>query len=104
VLESLPGKKAAIQGDMGELGPQGAELHKSVALHIQKKNIDLVIGVGALAVNYSACGRPFHHFETTQQAIASVPRLLCETDSVLVKGSRFLKMELIVNSLKEDEC
>jgi UDP-N-acetylmuramoyl-tripeptide--D-alanyl-D-alanine ligase len=104
VLEALPGKKAAVLGDMGELGPNAAKFHLDVAHYINKKHIDIVIGVGSHAVNYSQSGKPFHHFATTQDAALRVADLLREMDAILVKGSRFMQMELIVNCLREEQC
>jgi UDP-N-acetylmuramoyl-tripeptide--D-alanyl-D-alanine ligase len=95
VLASLPGPRWLVLGDMGEVGEQGPEFHGEVGAAARELGIETVWTAGTLSAHADAT----RHF-------ADVPSLVSALDeapaaaSVLVKGSRFMAMERVVQALK----
>ncbi|MBU0753548.1 MAG: UDP-N-acetylmuramoyl-tripeptide--D-alanyl-D-alanine ligase [Planctomycetes bacterium] len=104
------GRKIVVLGDMLELGEQSGSLHKKVGKHLSCGNFDLVVGVGDKATDYlvgaKQHGVPSKNlisFPNTDDALSSLPGLLAPMDSVLVKGSRKMGLERIVDAVLESE-
>jgi UDP-N-acetylmuramoyl-tripeptide--D-alanyl-D-alanine ligase len=87
------GRRIAVLGGMAELGPEGPRYHREVAEHAA--GLDLVIGVGALAQDYS----PTHWVPDAEEAAELLRRLLEPGDVVLVKGSRSVGLEAVAQNL-----
>lgn len=96
-LMNLPGRKVCILGDMKELGPGELESHFRIGEYAKKA--DLVIAVGELS-RETARGSGGLYFETKEQAIKALPALIQGGDAVLVKASRSMEFEKIVEALK----
>lgn len=104
VLSNLKGnKKIAVLGTMKELGDKSFDLHREVGEYARFKNIDLLIAVGEYS---KAFEEGFKHPEkfkacsSNEEALNYVQeRAACE-DAILVKASRSMKFETIVNKLK----
>jgi UDP-N-acetylmuramoyl-tripeptide--D-alanyl-D-alanine ligase len=108
--ETAPGKggrRIAVLGDMRELGPQGAELHRAIAGDIQSTGTDLVFACGELmralwdALPQSRRGA----YTATSAELA--PQFLAQLrtgDVVLVKGSNGSRMAVIVDALKSRDA
>ncbi len=110
VLAGLHGfeRRVLVLGDMLELGELAAELHHEVGRNAAAAGIDRIVLVGELAKAAAAGalegGLPKDavvHVETTSQAIPLVEQLVRDGDVVLVKGSRRMKLEAIVQELVE---
>jgi UDP-N-acetylmuramyl pentapeptide synthase len=69
-------------------------MHEEVG-KIARDSADLLVGVGELAKLYQAD----HWFPDSDQAAKNIVALLREADTILVKGSRAVKMENIVKEL-----
>jgi len=95
-LGRMPGRRVAILGDMKELGKTEKELHQQTG-NLAHQVADLTIGVGELAKFY----RADHWFPDSTTAARQVLAYLKEGDSILVKGSRAMKMEKIVEVLEK---
>jgi len=95
-LGKMPGRRVAILGDMKELGETERELHRQTG-QLARQVAKLVIGVGELAKAYQAD----HCFPDSTSAAKRVLAYLQEGDSILVKGSRAMKMEKIVEALEK---
>ena len=98
VLAALPGPRWLVLGDMGEVGDQGPQFHAEVGAYAQARGIEALWTVGALSTHTSAAFANARHFEelpTLLAALGGAPSCL----SVLVKGSRFMKMEQVVAAL-----
>jgi UDP-N-acetylmuramoyl-tripeptide--D-alanyl-D-alanine ligase len=94
VLKDFPGgRKAAILGDMFELGERSEELHGEVGRYA--KSLDVVIAVGKAARFYNA----EYYFERKEDLVNSLGKILKDGDVILVKASRGMKLEEIVNEL-----
>ena len=96
VLASLPGPRWLLLGDMGEVGTQGPQFHAEVGAQARQRGIDQVWAVGELCVHDGA----HRHFDTVAALLAALPAAP-RAASVLVKGSRFMKMEQVVSALKQ---
>jgi len=105
VLAELPGPRLLALGDMGEVGAQGLAFHDEVLRHALARGIDAVLVSGdwmeqaAAPLLALAPGRLrfFKDFEALRSdALALAPGM----GSVLVKGSRFMRMERLVQSLQ----
>jgi UDP-N-acetylmuramoyl-tripeptide--D-alanyl-D-alanine ligase len=103
VLESLSGKKILVLGDMGELGIDASQMHAEIGAYARAANIDTLYCLGELskeAVNSFGVGAK--HFTHVDLLINALLQEIKPGDSVLVKGSRFMKMERIVNAIVLD--
>ena len=99
VLASAPAPRTLVLGDMGEVGDEGAAFHEEIGSYARTRQIDQLFTLGTLArhasLAFGGAARHFDTMETLNQEIIAVPR----GASVLVKGSRFMKMERVVETL-----
>lgn len=99
-LAMLPGWKVAILGDMYELGPNSPQMHRSMGEKAAACGIDGVIAVGALGKDIAAGHGNSLHFETKEDLIAELPKLIPQGATVLVKASHGLHLEAVVEALE----
>ena len=101
LLATLPGPHWLVLGDMGEVGDQGPAFHAEVGAFACASGIEQCWTVGAqCAAAATAYGPGARHFDTTDQLIAALAAApACA--SVLVKGSRFMRMETVVAALQQ---
>jgi UDP-N-acetylmuramoyl-tripeptide--D-alanyl-D-alanine ligase len=98
VLASCPAPTVLVLGDMGEVGEQGAEFHREVGAYARQKKITSLLALGeATRHAVEAFGAGGRHFDSAEALVAGV-----EGRSILVKGSRFMKMERVVAALVGD--
>ncbi|MES2482904.1 MAG: UDP-N-acetylmuramoylalanyl-D-glutamyl-2, 6-diaminopimelate--D-alanyl-D-alanine ligase, partial [Pseudomonadota bacterium] len=90
----LPGPRLLVLGDMGEVGQQGPQFHAEVGAYARERGIPALLTLGEQA---RAMGGA--HFDTIDALNAAVLARLPEVASVLVKGSRFMKMERVVEAI-----
>ncbi|HRO54830.1 MAG TPA: Mur ligase family protein, partial [Alicycliphilus sp.] len=101
VLADLPGPRLLVLGDMGEVGNQGPQFHAEAGAHAHQSGIEQLFALGALSVHAAqACGPAARHFEDMASLLAAVQEALPGVGSVLVKGSRFMKMEQVVQAME----
>jgi UDP-N-acetylmuramoyl-tripeptide--D-alanyl-D-alanine ligase len=96
VLAELPGPRLLVLGDMGEVGDQGPQFHTEVGRYARERGIDRLYTLGEQS--RAMQGR---HFEEIGALNAAVLQAVEESASVLVKGSRFMKMERVVESITQ---
>jgi len=102
VLAQQPGKKLLVLGDMGELGEDAAAMHAQIGLAARAAGIDRLLALGDLTKEtVGAFGSGAMHFERIQELLAELENALTPDTTVLVKGSRFMQMERVVNSFIE---
>lgn len=100
LLAELPKPQMLVLGDMGEVGSQGPEFHKEVGLYAHLKGIDRVLCLGDLTVSAAqACGTSAQHFSDIGALNLQVRKELPDISSLLVKGSRFMRMERVLEAL-----
>jgi UDP-N-acetylmuramoyl-tripeptide--D-alanyl-D-alanine ligase len=97
-------RRVACIGDMLELGKSGPELHREAGAAIGTR-VDLLLGVGALAVDLieGASALPPQAkqvFADSVELASSITTLVKSHDAVLVKGSRGTRMERVVDALR----
>jgi UDP-N-acetylmuramoyl-tripeptide--D-alanyl-D-alanine ligase len=99
VLAALPGPRLLVLGDMGEVGDQGPQFHAEALQAALAKNIDKIIVTGkactGAAVALDAVEVHGDMAEVQLAVLAALPQVA----SVLVKGSRFMKMERVVEAI-----
>ncbi|WP_288841697.1 UDP-N-acetylmuramoyl-tripeptide--D-alanyl-D-alanine ligase [uncultured Deefgea sp.] len=90
-----------VLGDMGEVGADAAEQHALIGAYAQQKGIAALFAVGEqMAHAVGAFGEHGQHFASKAQLLASLRGALTPESMVLVKGSRFMRMEDVVNELE----
>ena len=100
VLAELPAPRLLVLGDMGEVGAQGSEFHQEVGKYAADQGIDHVLCLGDLAAyTASACGSHAQHMSDIDSLNQRVMQHLPQIGSVLVKGSRFMKMERVIEAI-----
>src|SRR4029077_7987398 len=93
VLAQAPGRRLLVLGDMGELGRTAAELHAGVGEHARECGIDGPLRLGAMSKHAArAFGAGARHFDRVEELIEAARNELAPDTTVLVKGSRFMKM------------
>ncbi len=99
VLAQAAAPRILVLGDMGEVGTQGRQFHEEIAAYAAARGIDCVLVTGELTRHMAAGGA--QHFEQLDELLAALDaRLGSKSDAtVLVKGSRFMKMERAVQHL-----
>jgi len=103
VLKNLDsGRRAAILGTMGELGDAAWEAHRDVGEYVKKSGIDLLITLGQYNDAFKAgFGDSCAAFDDYDQAVEFAAGYLEKGDAVIVKASRSMKFEKIVEKLKQ---
>lgn len=99
VLAALPGPRWLLLGDMGEVGNQGPAFHEEVGAYARQRGIETLWTAGTLSMHTAQAFGPALHFSSTAElavAVGTGPA----AQSVLVKGSRFMKMEQVVVALQ----
>jgi len=98
-------RRLAVLGDMLELGPTGPAWHRQVGVSVAPA-LDLLVAVGPLAAGFLEGARQgglgaasLYAFPDSSAAAAALPALVHPGDAVLVKGSRGVRMESIVEAL-----
>ena len=99
VLAALPGPRLLVLGDMGEVGAQGPQFHAEAGQHAQACGIEHLFALGAQCAHAAAAFAGARHFDNMAQLQAAVREALPTVGSVLVKGSRFMKMEQVLEAI-----
>ena len=104
VLNMGIGRKVAVLGDMGELGPDYAALHRSVGEYAAEIGIDLVCAIGPMskeiAEGAASDGTKALWFETKADFLAQTNDILKDGDNVLIKASHGMEFPEIVEALR----
>jgi UDP-N-acetylmuramoyl-tripeptide--D-alanyl-D-alanine ligase len=104
VLASVPGKRIFVMGDMGEAGAAAGQFHDEIGGYAKSHGIDRLLCLGELseaaAANFGEGGR---HFSRLEDLVKALLNELEPQATVLVKGSRFMRMERVVEAIVEIE-
>jgi UDP-N-acetylmuramoyl-tripeptide--D-alanyl-D-alanine ligase len=99
-LANFKGKKILVLADMRELGPDAKQLHALTGERALAAGVDLLFTYGELtAATSAAFGKHAQHFTDREQLITALQPHLQTAATILVKGSRSMKMELVVAKL-----
>ena len=108
IAEARGGRKRllVIAGEMLELGPDEASLHRAAGREIAEAGVNVLWGVRGLAKEIVAGASEVglaetRFFDSSEQAATEIVKEVKEGDLVLVKGSRGVATEKVINALKE---
>ena len=99
VLAELPGPRLLVLGDMGEVGQQGPEFHAEVGAYAKTRGIQTLFTLGDLCAHSSQAFTGATHFESMTTLQEAVLSQMPHYKSVVVKGSRFMKMERVIEAI-----
>ena len=99
-LAEFSGKKIVVLGDMKELGSDAKQFHYAAGENIRARGIDCLFTFGNLSsAATEGFGEQAEHFTVQEHLIAALKPHLTQDVTLLVKGSRSMKMEKIVASI-----
>lgn len=97
VLREFSGERVLVLGDMGELGSAAADIHFRVGELANRIGVQRLFTIGELSrVSVAAFGKGARHFESHEALIEALQDCLHAEMTVLIKGSRVMRMERIV--------
>ena len=104
VLSHAAAPRVLVLGDMGEVGDEGPQFHVEIGNYARDSGIEHLLTLGALATHASgAFGKGAAHFDDIDSIIKATEGLVTAGTTALVKGSRFMKMERVVQHLVDDK-
>lgn len=102
VLARQPGKKLLVLGDMGELGEDAPAMHAQIGLDAREAGVSRLFCLGEISREAArSFGAGAMHFERIEELLAEVENALTPDATLLVKGSRAMQMERVINSMLE---
>ncbi|MDN0075030.1 UDP-N-acetylmuramoyl-tripeptide--D-alanyl-D-alanine ligase [Crenobacter sp. SG2303] len=100
VLAGFAAPRVFVMGDIGELGDTAPALHAEVGAYARERGIERLLTLGPLARRAAeAFGNGAEAFDELPALLAALDAELKTDATVLVKGSRFMKMERVVDHL-----
>ena len=101
LADSASGRTVAVLGDMRELGPDQRRFHAELGAHVRELGVEVLVTVGELARD---AGPPFggenlYSLESAAQAADQIASIVEPGDTVLIKGSRGVGLEVVGESL-----
>jgi UDP-N-acetylmuramoyl-tripeptide--D-alanyl-D-alanine ligase len=99
VLAELPAPRLMVLGDMGEVGHQGPQFHAEVGAYAAERGIDVLFTLGDLCAEAAKAFGAGRHFDNMADLCKAVLTQVMDSQSVLVKGSRAMKMEQVVDAV-----
>lgn len=102
-LSSMEGRKILILADVLELGTNSQQMHEEVGTYLDGKSIDILFTYGTEAEYIFNTGQSYvetaKHFDDKSELIKELKAIVKENDKILVKGSRGMKLEEVVEAL-----
>ncbi|MDB5989592.1 MAG: UDP-N-acetylmuramoyl-tripeptide--D-alanyl-D-alanine ligase [Herbaspirillum sp.] len=107
VLAQAAAPRVLILGDMGEVGDQGLQFHEEIGRYARERHIEHLLTLGDLAWHVTAAFNASvltehelaEHFVDIETLKTAAVALAWPGATILVKGSRFMKMERVVQHL-----
>jgi UDP-N-acetylmuramoyl-tripeptide--D-alanyl-D-alanine ligase len=100
VLAATRGRRVFVMGDMGELGGDAEAMHASIGEFAKRAGVDELFALGAMsAVAARSFGEGGRHFDSVEALVQAVAGAAGADATILVKGSRFMRMERVVEAL-----
>ncbi|MBI3284045.1 MAG: UDP-N-acetylmuramoyl-tripeptide--D-alanyl-D-alanine ligase [Burkholderiales bacterium] len=100
VLSQMGGDSALVLGDMGEVGDEGVQFHEEIGNYARERGVAHLLVLGELVQHAArAFGAGARHFSEIGELLSALDAELSGKTTVLVKGSRFMKMERVVAHL-----
>ncbi|TFH40455.1 MAG: UDP-N-acetylmuramoyl-tripeptide--D-alanyl-D-alanine ligase, partial [Lysobacterales bacterium] len=103
VLATFPGRHWLVLGDMAELGDAAPDYHRQVAQMVRDYHVDRLLTIGELSrLTAASFGEGADHHASLDALVASLGESLEPHTTVLVKGSRSMRMERVVAALTSE--
>ncbi len=103
VLGSIPTPRYLVLGDMNELGPHSDHFHKLAGQQARAQGITQLWAMGTKTYPaVESFGEGAYHFENHEELLSHLQAALVAGTTILVKGSRGMRMEKIVAALRVD--
>lgn len=100
VLAQMTAPRILVLGDMGEVGNDGRQYHEEIGAYARANGIEHVLTLGDLARHTaSAFSTHASHYDSVEKLNDALAAIFAADATVLVKGSRFMKMERVVQHL-----
>jgi UDP-N-acetylmuramoyl-tripeptide--D-alanyl-D-alanine ligase len=100
VLAHAPGAKWLVLGDMGEVGVQGPEFHREIGAYAKEQGVERLFATGESSrESVAAFGEGAEHAATVLELAQRVQQAATAGVTLLVKGSRSMRMERVVAAL-----
>jgi hypothetical protein len=99
VLAQSAAPRLLVLGDMGEVGTQGAAFHTEAGEYAQQQHIEHVLTLGELSLHTAKACTQAKHCKDMAELQQQVNALLPDVSTLLVKGSRFMRMERVVQAV-----
>jgi len=100
LLAGCDGERVLVLGDMGEVGARGPEFHREVGAYARERGIEALYALGPMSREaVKAFGKGAAQFGEIDALLTALRPRLGPSVSVLVKGSRFMRMERVVQAL-----
>ena len=100
VLAHAPGAKWLVLGDMGEVGAQGPAFHQEIGAYAKERGVERLFATGELSrESVAAFGEGAEHLPTVDDVAQRVQQAATSGVTLLVKGSRSMRMERVVAAL-----
>jgi len=104
VLAAAPAPRVLVLGDMGEVGVRGPEFHREVGLYARASGIESLLTTGPLMREAAQMfGASAAHFDDIGGLIDALRQSLRAGATILIKGSRFMQMERVVQALSAQQ-
>ena len=103
VIAAVPGERWLALGDMGEVGAQGPQFHREIGRYARDAGVSRLYATGPLMREaVAAFGAAAAHYESVEALAAALAQAASRDVAILVKGSRFMRMERVVQVLCGD--
>ncbi len=104
VLKDYPGETVLVLGDMAELGEAAPEIHRHAGKLAKDLGIRWLFGLGELSrLAVESFGKGAKHFPSRQALIEDLLERLDADTTVLVKGSRVMHLEKVVQAIVDPQ-
>ncbi len=109
VLVAQAGRTVMVMGDMGELGDDAVKLHAEIGAYAKKSGVQFFYTLGDMSLEANkAYGQDVNkaqakNFNSVEALVEALKPVINEQTIVLVKGSRFMKMERVVNLITQEK-
>ena len=101
VLAATVGRKILVLGDMGEIGEMTGQFHDEIGGYAKSQGVDRLFAFGESSLlaarNFGAGGM---HYKKLEDLIEALLPELTPDSTVLVKGSRFMRMERVADAIE----
>jgi len=105
VLKNADAHTVFVMGDMGELGADAEAMHAQIGRYAKEQGVGKVYALGKFTqAAVQAFGAQAQHFASIETLVAALQAETTADDVVLVKGSRFMQMERVVNALVDSQA